>query len=198
MIGGLTSLTQHDTPKEKKSRGPLATAVELVVGIARFSFLLLLLMLHLTPVDELGASDLLVDSSLEHFQVKELVLRTRVPELHRGQTWIGSILYVLTKKILCGRTVKNELSLTVMLVVARMEAAIMLEGFFVPNAPLEFLLHCLSVIFQALAELLEADAGKLRQVLVYGPGGLGRHLLLVCGKQTSFQVSHDDLLGRAA
>lgn len=57
--------------------------LEMVVAIARFAFLLLALLL--APVDELVAPDLLVDSSSEHIQVKELVLRTCVPEFHWAQ-----------------------------------------------------------------------------------------------------------------
>jgi hypothetical protein len=74
----------------------------------------LLLMLHLTPAAELGTSDLLVDLSCEYIQVKELVLRTCVPELHGAKMVVSSILDVLAKKILCRGMVKNELSAMVM------------------------------------------------------------------------------------
>jgi hypothetical protein len=128
---------------------------------SRFCFLLLLVALQLTPVDELGMSDLLVDPSPEYIQVEELILWTCVPELHGAQMGVGSILDVLTKKILCRRMDKNELSLMVMGVIVEMEAAIMLEGFFFPNVLLVFLLHCSLVICQALLKLLEADTIKL-------------------------------------
>jgi len=64
-------------------------------------------MLHLAPIDELVAPDFLVDSSMEYVQIKELVLRSRVPEFHWGQMWIGTILNVLAEKIPCRMTVKG-------------------------------------------------------------------------------------------
>ena len=135
-------------------------ALELVVALSRLCFLLLL-PLQLAPVNELGTSDLLVDLSPEYIQVRELVLRTCVPELHGTQKGVGSILDILAKKIFCGRMVKNELSLMVMHFIMGMKEAIMLEGFFFPTALLIFLLHCSSMVCQALLELPEAVPIKL-------------------------------------
>jgi hypothetical protein len=135
--------------------------LELVVLLSTSTFSLFL-MLHLTPVVELGKSDLSVDPFLEYFQLKELVLGMCVPELHRAQMGVGSILDVLMRKILGRRMVKNELSLMVVHLIMWMEEAIMLEGILFLNALHVFLLHCLVVMGQALLKLLEVDAVELK------------------------------------
>jgi hypothetical protein len=57
--------------------------------------------------------------------------------------------------------VKNLLSLVVMCLIMRMEKAIMLEGFLLPNAVFIFLLKCHTVIPQAILKLLKFDIFEL-------------------------------------